>query len=42
MVAFALLGVLPLSTLMWISAAFMSFATIQMFFIRGRSVRKGS
>jgi MFS family permease len=42
MVAFALLGVLPLTTLMWISAALMSFATIQMFFIRERSAQKGS
>ena len=38
-VAFSLLGVLPLTTLMWISAALMSFATIQMFFIRERQAR---
>ncbi len=38
-VAFSLLGVVPLTTLMWISAALMSFATLQMFFIRGRQTR---
>ena len=41
-VAFALLGVIPLTTLMWISAALMSFATIQLFFIRERSTRRDS
>jgi len=41
-VAFALLGVIPLTTLMWISATFMSFATIQLFFIRERSTRRDS
>jgi MFS family permease len=42
MVAFSLLGILPLTTLMWISAALMSFATIQMFFIRERQTRAKS
>lgn len=41
-VAFSLLGVLPLTTLMWISAALMSFATIQMLFIRERQTRAKS
>ena len=38
-VAFALLDILPLTTLMWISAGLMFLATVQLFFIRDRSRR---
>ncbi len=41
-VAFSLLGVVSLTTLMWVSATLMSFATVQMFFIRERSAKGGS
>ena len=37
MTAFALLDILPLTTLMWISAGLMFMATIQLFFIRGNA-----
>jgi len=43
-VAFTLLDVLPLTTLMWISAGFMAIATFQVFFIRegaGQNPPKG-
>jgi MFS family permease len=38
--AFALLGVIPLTTLMWISAGLMFLANIQLFFIRGNASRE--
>ena len=34
-VAFALLDIYPLTTLMWLSAGLMSLATVQLFFIKG-------
>jgi hypothetical protein len=39
MTAFALLNVLPLTTLMWISTGLMFVATVQLFFIRGSASR---
>lgn len=38
--AFTLLGVIPLTTLMWISAGLMFLANIQLFFIRGNASRE--
>ena len=38
--AFALLDIIPLSALMWLSAALMAVATVQLFFIRGQAGSK--